>query len=80
MSTTPLGTEEKEILVAARHDGTMRVSDGAIVMVSTNVVFRGLGYTRAFRSLRARGFIKWLGHSVTGGELYDLTDEGKSAG
>ena len=70
---------EREILLAAFHDGAMRVQDGAILLLRTNVTFSGGDYVRAFRSLRARSYLKWNGHSVSGGELYGLTDEGREA-
>ena len=74
-----LSALEREILRAAFHDGAMRVQDGEILFLRSKVVFSGNDYIRAFRSLRARNHLKWNGHSVTGGELYGLTDEGKEA-
>jgi len=76
---TPLSDLEIEILRAAFHDGTMRVQEGAILLLRTNITFRGVDSTRAFRSLRARNYLKWNGHSVSGGELYALTEEGRTA-
>lgn len=75
---TPLSDLEVEILRAAFHDGAMRVHEGAIVLLRTNVAFRGVDSVRAFRSLRARNYLKWNGHSVSGGELYGLTEEGRT--
>ena len=76
---TPLSKQEADLLQAAFHDGAMRVSEGAIVFLRSNVSFRGVDATRAFRSLRARNFLKWNGHSVSGGELYAITEEGRAA-
>jgi hypothetical protein len=75
----PLSPHEAELLRAAFHDGAMRVHEGAIVFLRTSVTFRGVDSTRAFRSLRARNFLKWNGHSVSGGELYAITEEGRAA-
>ena len=75
----PLSDLELELLRAAFHDGAMRVHEGAILMLRSNVTFRGVGSVRAFRSLRARSYLKWNGHSVAGGELYGITDEGRTA-
>jgi hypothetical protein len=76
---TPLSNLEVQLLRAAFHDGAMRVDGGAFFMLRTNVTFRGGDFVRAFRSLRARNYLKWNGHSVSGGELYALTDEGREA-
>lgn len=76
---TPLSADELELLRAAFHDGAMRVHEGTIVFLRSNVTFRGVETTRAFRSLRARNFLKWNGHSVSGGELYAITGAGRTA-
>ena len=76
---TPLSDLEMELLRAAFHDGAMRVHEGAIVLLRTNVAFRGNDSIRAFRSLRARSYLKWNGHSVSEGELYGITEEGREA-
>ncbi len=76
---TPLSDLEFELLRASFHDGAMRVHESAIILLRTNVTFRGVDSTRAFRSLRARNYLKWNGHSVSGGELYALTEEGRTA-
>lgn len=76
---TALSDLEIQLLRASFHDGAMRVHEGAIFMLRTSITFRGNDFVRAFRSLRARNYLKWNGHSVAGGELYSLTDEGKDA-
>lgn len=76
---TPLSANEVEILRCAFHDGALRVNEGVIMAIRTNVAFRGNDYTKAFRSLRARDYLKWEGHSVAGGELYNITPHGREA-
>ncbi len=76
---TPLSALETEILMAMTHDGAIRVDNGVILVMRSNLAFRGGDYVRAFRSLRARNFLSWTGHSVAGGELYALSEEGKKA-
>ena len=75
----PVSGLELDLLKAAFHDGAMRVHEGAIFLLRTNVTFRGNDSIRAFRSLRARSYLKWNGHSVSGGELYGITEEGRTA-
>ncbi len=70
---------QHEILQAAFYDGALRVQDGVILAVKSQVGFRGVEYVQGFRSLRARNFLKWSGHSVAGGELYEITDDGRQA-
>ena len=76
---TPLSRPEIELLRAAFHDGTMRVHEGAILMLRSNITFRGVESVRSFRSRRARNYVKWNDHSVAGGELYGITEEGRAA-
>ncbi len=75
----PLTANEIEILRAAFHDGALRMNEGAILAIRTNIAFRSNDYVRAFRSLRARNYLKWEGHSVSGGELYNITPQGREA-
>lgn len=70
---------ETEILRMAFQDGALRAADGAITAIRTNVSLRGMDATRALRSLRARGFLEWTGTSVSGGELYRITEAGRAA-
>ena len=70
---------QREVLTAAFYDGGFRVHEGLILAVKTNVGFRGVEYVQAFRSLRASNYLKWCGHSVAGGELYEITPEGRAA-
>lgn len=74
-----MGSLEVEILRTAFHDGALRVADGAIVAIRTNVTVRGTDYVKALRSLRARGYLEWTGTSVSGGELYRITETGRAA-
>lgn len=74
---TGLSARELEILQAAFYDGAFRVQDGLILAVKSGVGFRGVEYVQAFRSLRARNCLKWSGHSVAGGELYEITEDGQ---
>jgi hypothetical protein len=70
---------ERDILQAAFYDGAFRVQDGLILAVKSQVGFRGTESVQAFWSLRARNYLKWSGHSVVGGELYEITQEGRMA-
>jgi hypothetical protein len=74
-----LSSAEKDILKAARFDGRFLLKDGAVVMIRTNVAFRGVEYQKAIKSLRGRGYLKWIAHDVEGGEIYDLTENGRAA-
>ncbi len=74
-----LSSLETEILRAAFHDGALRSQDGGIVAIRTNVAIRGTDAVRALRSLRARGYLEWTGTSVSGGELYRITAQGREA-
>lgn len=70
---------ERDVLQAAFYDGAFRVQDGLILAVRSQVGFRGVASVQAFRSLRARNYLKWSGHSVVGGELYEITEDGRKA-
>jgi hypothetical protein len=70
---------EHEVLQAAFYDGAFHVQDGLILAVKSQVGFRGVEAVQAFRSLRVRNYLKWSGHSVVGGELYEITDDGRKA-
>jgi hypothetical protein len=72
-----ISSQEKEILKTAFFDGRVRVNNGAIIAIRTNVALSGLDYVKAFRSLRAQAWFNWAGHSPEGGELYDLSDSGR---
>ena len=77
--TKELPPLQYEVLRAAFYDGAFRVQDNVIVAMKTQVTFRGVEYVQAFRSLRASNYLKWNGHSVTGGELYQITEDGRKA-
>ena len=70
---------EHEVLQAAFYDGAFRVEDGLILAVKSQVGFRGVESVQAFRSLRVRNYLKWSGHSVVGGDLYEITEDGRMA-
>ena len=74
-----LSSSQYEVLQAAYHDVALRVQDGQILAVSSKVGLRGLEYVQAFRFLHVRDYLKWTGHSVTGGELYQITEGGRRA-
>jgi hypothetical protein len=74
-----LSPVEHEVLQAAFYDGAFRVQDGLILAVKSQVGFRGVESVQAFRSLLVRNCLKWSGHSVVGGELYEITEDGRKA-